>query len=248
MFIYKGQFQKQTSNKHSGGPSGPWGSILCNVKLKMFQITGRHSEMGQNKGSWQACRSAGCFPSSFRTLLCSTLRTHSRPHRPVGRIFTVTGKSLGHVVSLTPRLWFLAPRPSVSLPVVPPVFQMKERSIQTLGYLPVGDGDFPHQKKLLQGLMDSVEVTLHSGPVTVPTGSAHSWYLSSFRPSRWSCSSQSERPSPTPPSAPALERCETPGPAPRTSTAPRPVRTAVVNKLKNRVPPLRRLLSHPFQT
>lgn len=38
------------------------------------------------------------------------------------------------------------------------VIQMKERSIQTLGYLPVGDGDFPHQKKLLQGLMDSVEV------------------------------------------------------------------------------------------
>lgn len=35
---------------------------------------------------------------------------------------------------------------------------MKERSIQTLGYLPVGDGDFPHQKRLLQGLMDSVEV------------------------------------------------------------------------------------------
>lgn len=35
---------------------------------------------------------------------------------------------------------------------------MKERSIQTLGYLPVGDEDFPHQKKLLQGLMDSVEV------------------------------------------------------------------------------------------
>lgn len=36
--------------------------------------------------------------------------------------------------------------------------QMKERSIQTLGNLPVGDGEFPHQKKLLQGLMDSVEV------------------------------------------------------------------------------------------
>uniref|UniRef100_A0A7N9AVB1 Ecm29 proteasome adaptor and scaffold n=1 Tax=Mastacembelus armatus TaxID=205130 RepID=A0A7N9AVB1_9TELE len=35
--------------------------------------------------------------------------------------------------------------------------KMKERAIQTLGYLPVGDGDFPHQKKLLQGLMDSVE-------------------------------------------------------------------------------------------
>ncbi|XP_063074333.1 proteasome adapter and scaffold protein ECM29 [Engraulis encrasicolus] len=35
--------------------------------------------------------------------------------------------------------------------------KMKERSVQTLGYLPVGDGDFPHQKKLLQGLMDSVE-------------------------------------------------------------------------------------------
>ncbi|XP_010795863.1 proteasome adapter and scaffold protein ECM29 [Notothenia coriiceps] len=35
--------------------------------------------------------------------------------------------------------------------------KMKERSIQTLGYLPVGDGDFPYQKKLLQGLMDSVE-------------------------------------------------------------------------------------------
>lgn len=40
--------------------------------------------------------------------------------------------------------------------------QLKERIIQTLGNLPVGDGDFPHQKKLLQGLMDSVEVrTLH---------------------------------------------------------------------------------------
>ncbi|MBN3306147.1 ECM29 protein, partial [Amia calva] len=36
-------------------------------------------------------------------------------------------------------------------------FQMKERAIQTLGYFPVGDGEFPHQKKLLQGLMDSVE-------------------------------------------------------------------------------------------
>lgn len=35
--------------------------------------------------------------------------------------------------------------------------KMKERAVQTLGYLPVGDGDFPHQKKLLQGLMDSVE-------------------------------------------------------------------------------------------
>uniref|UniRef100_A0A3B5M217 Uncharacterized protein n=1 Tax=Xiphophorus couchianus TaxID=32473 RepID=A0A3B5M217_9TELE len=35
--------------------------------------------------------------------------------------------------------------------------KMKERSITTLGYLPVGDSDFPHQKKLLQGLMDSVE-------------------------------------------------------------------------------------------
>uniref|UniRef100_A0AAX7VK09 Ecm29 proteasome adaptor and scaffold n=1 Tax=Astatotilapia calliptera TaxID=8154 RepID=A0AAX7VK09_ASTCA len=35
--------------------------------------------------------------------------------------------------------------------------KMKERAIMTLGYLPVGDEDFPHQKKLLQGLMDSVE-------------------------------------------------------------------------------------------
>ncbi|XP_008315268.1 proteasome adapter and scaffold protein ECM29 isoform X2 [Cynoglossus semilaevis] len=35
--------------------------------------------------------------------------------------------------------------------------KLKERIIQTLGNLPVGDGDFPHQKKLLQGLMDSVE-------------------------------------------------------------------------------------------
>ncbi|KAJ8000530.1 hypothetical protein DPEC_G00181070 [Dallia pectoralis] len=35
--------------------------------------------------------------------------------------------------------------------------KMKERAIQTLGYLPVGDGDFAHQKKLIQGLMDSVE-------------------------------------------------------------------------------------------
>ncbi|KFP77947.1 Proteasome-associated protein ECM29, partial [Acanthisitta chloris] len=30
-------------------------------------------------------------------------------------------------------------------------------TIQTLGYFPVGDEDFPHQKLLLQGLMDSVE-------------------------------------------------------------------------------------------
>uniref|UniRef100_A0A8C4UG18 Ecm29 proteasome adaptor and scaffold n=1 Tax=Falco tinnunculus TaxID=100819 RepID=A0A8C4UG18_FALTI len=36
--------------------------------------------------------------------------------------------------------------------------KMKERAIQTLGYFPVGDEDFPHQKLLLQGLMDSVEV------------------------------------------------------------------------------------------
>ncbi|TRY64723.1 hypothetical protein DNTS_030150 [Danionella cerebrum] len=36
--------------------------------------------------------------------------------------------------------------------------KMKERAIQTLGFLPVGDGEFPHQKKILQGLMDSVEV------------------------------------------------------------------------------------------
>lgn len=35
---------------------------------------------------------------------------------------------------------------------------MKERAIQTLGYFPVGDGGFPHQKLLLEGLMDSVEV------------------------------------------------------------------------------------------
>ncbi|NXS93447.1 ECM29 protein, partial [Jacana jacana] len=34
---------------------------------------------------------------------------------------------------------------------------MKERAIQTLGYFPVGDEGFPHQKLLLQGLMDSVE-------------------------------------------------------------------------------------------
>ncbi len=38
--------------------------------------------------------------------------------------------------------------------------QMKERAIQTVGFLPVGDGEFPHQKKILQGLMDSVEVML----------------------------------------------------------------------------------------
>ncbi|XP_060720500.1 proteasome adapter and scaffold protein ECM29 [Tachysurus vachellii] len=35
--------------------------------------------------------------------------------------------------------------------------KMKDRVIQTLGFLPVGDAEFPHQKKLLQGLMDSVE-------------------------------------------------------------------------------------------
>ncbi|KAM4053541.1 proteasome adapter and scaffold protein ECM29 isoform 2-T2 [Anomaloglossus baeobatrachus] len=33
----------------------------------------------------------------------------------------------------------------------------KERAIRTLGYFPVGDGNFSHQKKLLQGLMQSVE-------------------------------------------------------------------------------------------
>nr|DBA28234.1 TPA: hypothetical protein GDO54_008627 [Pyxicephalus adspersus] len=33
----------------------------------------------------------------------------------------------------------------------------KERAIKTLGYFPVGDGSFPHQKMLLQGLMESVE-------------------------------------------------------------------------------------------
>ncbi|XP_040217375.1 proteasome adapter and scaffold protein ECM29 isoform X2 [Rana temporaria] len=33
----------------------------------------------------------------------------------------------------------------------------KERAIKTLGYFPVGDGRFPHQKMLLQGLMESVE-------------------------------------------------------------------------------------------
>ncbi|XP_066460523.1 proteasome adapter and scaffold protein ECM29 isoform X2 [Eleutherodactylus coqui] len=33
----------------------------------------------------------------------------------------------------------------------------KERAIRTLGYFPVGDGAFSHQKMLLQGLMESVE-------------------------------------------------------------------------------------------
>ncbi|CAJ0940188.1 unnamed protein product [Ranitomeya imitator] len=33
----------------------------------------------------------------------------------------------------------------------------KERAIRTLGYFPVGDGNFSHQKKLLEGLMQSVE-------------------------------------------------------------------------------------------
>ncbi|KAM8960529.1 proteasome adapter and scaffold protein ECM29 [Pelodytes ibericus] len=33
----------------------------------------------------------------------------------------------------------------------------KERAIRTLGYFPVGDYNFPHQKILLQGLMESVE-------------------------------------------------------------------------------------------
>ncbi|KAG8455024.1 hypothetical protein GDO86_001298 [Hymenochirus boettgeri] len=33
----------------------------------------------------------------------------------------------------------------------------KERAIRTLGYFPVGDGNFPYQKLLLQGLMESVE-------------------------------------------------------------------------------------------
>lgn len=56
------------------------------------------------------------------------------------------------------------------------VTQMKERSITTLGYLPVGDADFPHQKKLLQGLMDSVEVR-HWSETSQPMGSEpiHLW-------------------------------------------------------------------------
>ncbi|KAE8632216.1 hypothetical protein XENTR_v10001477 [Xenopus tropicalis] len=33
----------------------------------------------------------------------------------------------------------------------------KERAIRTLGYFPVGDGNFPYQKMLLEGLMESVE-------------------------------------------------------------------------------------------
>ncbi|XP_068090418.1 proteasome adapter and scaffold protein ECM29 isoform X2 [Hyperolius riggenbachi] len=33
----------------------------------------------------------------------------------------------------------------------------KERAIRTLGFFPVGDGNFPHQKALIQGLMESVE-------------------------------------------------------------------------------------------
>lgn len=43
----------------------------------------------------------------------------------------------------------------------------------TLGYLPVGDGDFPHQQKLLQGLMDSVEVEEHFHIITQFTTSNH---------------------------------------------------------------------------
>uniref|UniRef100_A0AAZ3NZR5 Ecm29 proteasome adaptor and scaffold n=1 Tax=Oncorhynchus tshawytscha TaxID=74940 RepID=A0AAZ3NZR5_ONCTS len=57
--------------------------------------------------------------------------------------------------------------------------KMKERAIQTLGYLPVGDGDFAHQKKLLQGLMDSVEakqveLQFHSG------SGHHQWFRDQF--------------------------------------------------------------------
>ncbi|XP_061108083.1 proteasome adapter and scaffold protein ECM29 isoform X2 [Conger conger] len=35
--------------------------------------------------------------------------------------------------------------------------KMKERAVQTLGNFPVGDAEFPHQHKLLEGLMGSVE-------------------------------------------------------------------------------------------
>ncbi|XP_064200970.1 proteasome adapter and scaffold protein ECM29 [Anguilla rostrata] len=35
--------------------------------------------------------------------------------------------------------------------------KMKERAIQTLGFFPVGDAEFPHQLKLLEGLMGSLE-------------------------------------------------------------------------------------------
>ncbi|KAK2816960.1 hypothetical protein Q5P01_025151 [Channa striata] len=64
--------------------------------------------------------------------------------------------------------------------------KMKERSIQTLGYLPVGDGDFPHQKKLLQGLMDSVEAKqvelqfTYSPPHNVKTNDVVPWVLNSI--------------------------------------------------------------------
>lgn len=54
---------------------------------------------------------------------------------------------------------------------------MKERAIQTLGYLPVGDEDFPHQKLLLQGLMDSVEVRHYRYIVLYTTVIISFWML-----------------------------------------------------------------------
>lgn len=57
------------------------------------------------------------------------------------------------------------------------VFKMKERAIQTLGYFPVGDEDFPHQKLLLQGLMDSVEVRHYQCIILYTTVSISLWTL-----------------------------------------------------------------------
>uniref|UniRef100_A0A671MLD4 Proteasome-associated protein ECM29 homolog n=1 Tax=Sinocyclocheilus anshuiensis TaxID=1608454 RepID=A0A671MLD4_9TELE len=51
--------------------------------------------------------------------------------------------------------------------------KMKERAIQTLGFLPVGDGEFPHQKKILQGLMDSVEVIFSVLSKYIPSPNPH---------------------------------------------------------------------------
>uniref|UniRef100_H3CEP2 Ecm29 proteasome adaptor and scaffold n=1 Tax=Tetraodon nigroviridis TaxID=99883 RepID=H3CEP2_TETNG len=74
--------------------------------------------------------------------------------------------------------------------------KMKERSIQTLGYLPVGDEDFPHQKKLLQGLMDSVEAKQVELQFTVGEAISSASVGASSRAARdpWTCTEDQYNP------------------------------------------------------
>ncbi|KAM4595606.1 proteasome adapter and scaffold protein ECM29 isoform 2-T2 [Fundulus diaphanus] len=77
--------------------------------------------------------------------------------------------------------------------------KMKERSITTLGYLSVGDTDFPHQKKLLQGLMDSVEAKQVELQFTVGEAITSAAIGTSSGAARdpWTCTEDQYSPPPT---------------------------------------------------